>query len=323
MSYKLAGRVLKLAIKPTAKVILMAYADAAKDDGTAAWPGNDLLATCAQCSERSVQVHRAWLIEQGYLREGNQAHPELLRYPADRRPIAYDVATSEEQRSQWAAQRAASPQGLRDRYAAAGRKGAERTNTDRHRGEDSAPRRPAASHERGEEFCGDGAKLAAPKPTHGTNPGSFASEQPSVDGTPVGVASKADDRAPGPTPTDQGAPNTTLGDARNRRCGSDSAPSGGEQGGDGKVIQFHSPPLRLSRLTDAEKAQRLTAAWISIVRAEKGYEPTREWIRAVGRAIKANVDRGLSNRRLIDMVRANAFAQTDSVEDDWKLPAGA
>lgn len=312
MSYKLAGRVLKLAVKPAAKVILMAYADAAKDDGTAAWPGNDLLAAYAQCSERTVQIHRAWLIEQGYLREGNQAHPDLLRYPADRRPIAYDVAISEEQRSQWAAQRAVGPRGLRDRYAAAGRKGAERTNTDRQRGEDSAPRRSGKPHERGEEFCGDGAKLTAPKPTHGTNPGSFASGQPSVNGTPVGVASRADDREPSgsETPPESGPL-------------SDPDPSSREQGASGTVVQFLSPPLRLSRLTDAEKVQKLTAAWISIVREEKGCEPTREWIRAVGRAIRANVDRGLSNRRLIDMVRANASAQTDAVEDDWQLPAGA
>jgi hypothetical protein len=78
--------------------------------------------------------------------------------------------------------------------------------------------------------------------------------------------------------------------------------------------------VRLGKLTDDEKVQKLTSVWIAVVR-ERGYEPTTGWICRIGRAIRTYMDLGKTNRELLDTVRAHAEEQDDRVQDDWAIPA--
>lgn len=111
----------------TRKLVLLGYANHAHKDGTAAWAKPETVAEYANCSKRTVQRHMAKLLADGYIREGDQSL--VARYPADRRPIVYDIAMSDEVRESWAADGAAD-----GRRAAAAKAGATR------RGDNLSPR---------------------------------------------------------------------------------------------------------------------------------------------------------------------------------------
>lgn len=84
----------------TRKLILLGYANHAHADGTAAWPSVETIAAYADCTARTVQRHLRALVDEGFMREGDQGLISHLR--ADRRPTVYNVAMSEEQRLGWA-----------------------------------------------------------------------------------------------------------------------------------------------------------------------------------------------------------------------------
>ncbi|HEU4541793.1 MAG TPA: helix-turn-helix domain-containing protein [Jiangellaceae bacterium] len=83
------------------KLILLGYANHADKHGRGAYPSTRTIADYAECDVRTVQRHLRWLIERGYLHEGDQRMVDHLdpRY----RPIVYDVAMTAEQIKQWAA----------------------------------------------------------------------------------------------------------------------------------------------------------------------------------------------------------------------------
>jgi hypothetical protein len=83
------------------KLVLIAYANHAGDDGTAAFPSVGTIAGYAECDVKTVRRHVGWLVEHGYMREGDQRLVD--HYRGDRRPIVYDVAISDEQVKEWAA----------------------------------------------------------------------------------------------------------------------------------------------------------------------------------------------------------------------------
>jgi hypothetical protein len=72
------------------KLILLGYANHADKHGRGAYPSTRTIADYAECDVRTVQRHLRWLIERGYLHEGDQRMVDHLdpRY----RPIVYDVA---------------------------------------------------------------------------------------------------------------------------------------------------------------------------------------------------------------------------------------
>lgn len=109
----------------TRKLILMKYADHAHDDGRNTWVKPSTAAEFAECSERTVQRHLGWVLDEGYMREGDQTAyiwPKSYNGPKDDRykPIVYDLAMDEETRLQWKAERAEARDGRRDRHAAGG-----------------------------------------------------------------------------------------------------------------------------------------------------------------------------------------------------------
>lgn len=70
-------------------LVLLALADRAHDDGTAAYPSREWIGERARCSVRSVASHLRALEEAGLIRKGDQ---ELVgHFRADRRPVVYDV----------------------------------------------------------------------------------------------------------------------------------------------------------------------------------------------------------------------------------------
>lgn len=70
-------------------LVLLALADRAHDDGTAAYPAREWIADRARCSVRSVASHLRALEDEGLIRKGDQ---ELVsHFRADRRPVVYDV----------------------------------------------------------------------------------------------------------------------------------------------------------------------------------------------------------------------------------------
>lgn len=83
----------------TRKLVLVAFANHAHKDGTAAWCSADTVAEYVECDDRTVRRHVAVLLEQGWLREGDQRLVQHL--PANKRPVVYDVAMNEQQRQEW------------------------------------------------------------------------------------------------------------------------------------------------------------------------------------------------------------------------------
>lgn len=74
---------------PVAHLVLIAYADHANDDGTAAWPSVATVARYARCTPRTVHTKIRVLLDHGLMRLGDQRLVEHL--PANRRPVVYDL----------------------------------------------------------------------------------------------------------------------------------------------------------------------------------------------------------------------------------------
>ncbi|WP_413600822.1 helix-turn-helix domain-containing protein [Curtobacterium sp. Curtsp57] len=70
-------------------LVLLALADRAHDDGTAAYPSREWIGDRARCSVRSVASHLRALEEAGLIRKGDQ--DLVAHFRADRRPVVYDV----------------------------------------------------------------------------------------------------------------------------------------------------------------------------------------------------------------------------------------
>jgi len=70
-------------------LVLLALADRAHDDGTAAYPSREWIGERARCSVRSVASHLRALEESGLIRKGDQ--DLVSHFRADRRPVVYDV----------------------------------------------------------------------------------------------------------------------------------------------------------------------------------------------------------------------------------------
>jgi hypothetical protein len=102
------------------KLILLGYANHTDKHGRGAYPSTRTIADYAECDVRPAQRHIGRLIDNGYLKEGDQRLVDHLdpRY----RPIVYDVATSDEQVDQWASVDGPAA-GSRARAAQAGRRG--------------------------------------------------------------------------------------------------------------------------------------------------------------------------------------------------------
>jgi hypothetical protein len=102
------------------KLILLGYANHTDKHGRGAYPSTQTIADYAECDVRTVQRHVGWLLDRGYLHEGDQRLVDHLnpRY----RPIVYHVAMSSEQVHQWATD-ADHSGGTRTRAAEAGRRG--------------------------------------------------------------------------------------------------------------------------------------------------------------------------------------------------------
>lgn len=69
---------------------LMALANNASEDGTGAYPSMKTAANRARCSVRTAQRIKDELLNRGLLRLGDQQM--VAHYPANRRPIVYDLA---------------------------------------------------------------------------------------------------------------------------------------------------------------------------------------------------------------------------------------
>jgi len=117
------------------KLILLGYANHADKHGRGAYPSTRTIADYAECDVRTVQRHLRWLLERGYLHEGDQRMVDHLdpRY----RPIVYDVAMTTEQIEQWATD-TRPDSGNRARAAQAGRRGG-RASSQLVRGDNLSP----------------------------------------------------------------------------------------------------------------------------------------------------------------------------------------
>lgn len=81
---------------PIAKLVLIALADHAHNDGTNAWPSQSTIAEYVGCSDRTVRTKLAELESAGVIRRGDQAVVSHL--PVNRRPVVWDVVVSETDR---------------------------------------------------------------------------------------------------------------------------------------------------------------------------------------------------------------------------------
>lgn len=84
----------------TRKLILLGLANHADRYGQRVFPSAETVAEYADCDERSVRRNVTWLIQNGYIREGDQQL--VAHYRRDRRPIVYEVAMSEQRIKEWA-----------------------------------------------------------------------------------------------------------------------------------------------------------------------------------------------------------------------------
>lgn len=73
-----------------ARLVLIALADSAGVDGSAAWPSASTLAEGLVVSVRTVRRRLEELESRGLIRRGDQRLVDHLR--ADRRPVVYDLA---------------------------------------------------------------------------------------------------------------------------------------------------------------------------------------------------------------------------------------
>ncbi|HEX6326051.1 MAG TPA: helix-turn-helix domain-containing protein [Jiangellaceae bacterium] len=132
------------------KLILLGYANHADKHGRGAYPSTQTIVDYAECDVRTVQRHVSWLLERGYLHEGDQRMVDHLdpRY----RPIVYDVAMRAEQVEQWATESRPSG-GTRARAAEAGRRGG-RASSQVGRGDNPSPLPESGSSQvsRGDKF---------------------------------------------------------------------------------------------------------------------------------------------------------------------------
>lgn len=83
----------------TSKLVLLAYANHARKDGTAAWPSKAGVADYAEVDPKTVQRHLRKLEKAGWIRRGDQRL--VAHFRADRRPVVYDVAMTEATRLAW------------------------------------------------------------------------------------------------------------------------------------------------------------------------------------------------------------------------------
>lgn len=74
---------------PTTALVLIALADNANQDGTGSWPPLQTIAHRARCSVRTAQRHLRILEDARIIRQGNQ--DLVAGYPANRRPVVYDL----------------------------------------------------------------------------------------------------------------------------------------------------------------------------------------------------------------------------------------
>ena len=82
------------------KVVLLSYANHAHGNGRHAWPSIKTVAAAAEVSVRTAHRIVADLVRDGWLRPGDQQIVDHIR--ADRRPVVYDLAMTEETRVAWA-----------------------------------------------------------------------------------------------------------------------------------------------------------------------------------------------------------------------------
>lgn len=83
----------------TRKLVLIGYANHAHKDGRNSWASKATIADYVNCHPKTVTRHVQALIEDGWLREGDQQQVAHLR--ADRRPVVYDLAMTDAQRDTW------------------------------------------------------------------------------------------------------------------------------------------------------------------------------------------------------------------------------
>lgn len=84
----------------TRKLVLVALANHAHRDGTSTFPSKDSIAAYAECSKGTVKRHVTKLLEEGWIRTGDQDLTASIR--ADRRPVVYDLAMNDTVRDAWA-----------------------------------------------------------------------------------------------------------------------------------------------------------------------------------------------------------------------------
>jgi hypothetical protein len=136
VSWQATSWALETDLDPTSKIILLAYADFAGESGTSAWMfKKTLLTRVRKVSESTIGRRMALLLEDGYLREGDQdAVPDYVRaLPPESRPIVYDMAMNEETRLGWKDTYEPGPR--RSAAAAAGAAGGRKSAALRQRGE--------------------------------------------------------------------------------------------------------------------------------------------------------------------------------------------
>lgn len=107
----------------TRKLVLMGFANHAHKDGTAAFPSIPTIMEYAECSRSTAQRHVAALVEEGWMREGDQQL--VAHYAANKRPVVYDLSMSATQRAEWRMLHAAGGNEIRARAEAIGRRGGE------------------------------------------------------------------------------------------------------------------------------------------------------------------------------------------------------
>lgn len=78
---------------PAHKLVLIALADHADNDGKYAWPAQKTIAEYACCSERSVRRYLQSLEDDGVIMRGDQRAVEHIR--EDHRPVVWDLAMAD------------------------------------------------------------------------------------------------------------------------------------------------------------------------------------------------------------------------------------
>ena len=287
----------------TRKLVLLGLANHAHKDGTCAYAGAKLLAEYANCSVRTVQRHIAVLLEEGWIREGDQTVIDP-RIPERYRPISYELALTPEDRKAWKAER---EPGRRDQFAEHGQAGG--TKAAANRGANLSPLTDAPLDGSPEPVDNRGANLS-PLPDEAESGSGVTPVTPRGD---TGDASGVTPVSPKPSIEPSKEPTTPAADASG---GLDSSLISHDEGQADGTLALDGIVVEGKVETQREQAYRIVRAYLEWFEGQTGGVPIFDRARVVEALRKSYVEKALdagATEDQIKMALANSGSEQPSM----------